>query len=155
MKRYMLIWVQILSVVCIVYYVGCFVWSASPRASEEITPLYYYPQCPSSIHVSCPSAWCLTTLKPCYPTGPELDGVCCVDIWFDDLYGCCQYKTKNARICKCTDENGVQRVCVDQYGYAYYSGDCTRIWDMPDFALRCCTEGRLKGNCEYISYPCN
>jgi len=155
MKRYILVGAQILSTFCIMYHVVYLAIPTFPQsASTEIAPLVPAPNCPLNISVSCPSAWCLKTLKSCSPTGPIQNGVCCLDI---DDFGCCSYTSKNVQKCTCIDENGVQHDCVDQYGIPYYSADCTRVqdWVIPDPTFRCCTEGSKKGQCEYITYLCN
>lgn len=151
MKHYKL-WMQVLFGVCVVYFVWCVF-------ASDISPTYL-PQCPYTISVSCPYAWCLKTLKPCYPEGDPVWGVCCADFPTTDPeyeFGCCQYESSNLKVCKCIDEQGIKRICVDRYRYAYYSGDCTRWgkWALPDPTYRCCVEGAKKGWCEYINYPCN
>ena len=155
MKHYRLTWMQILLAVCVVYLVRLiFAEGIYPGAA----PLTVAPQCPLTIFVSCPSAWCLKTLKPCNPTGVAVQGICCLDYNLGgDDFGCCQYTASALQKCTCIDENGVQRTCVDRYGYAYYSGECTRWpkWATPDPTFRCCLEGGKKGWCEYINYPCN
>jgi len=151
MKHYKL-WLHI----SIIGYIVCIICLAFTLDISPMIPAV--PQCPLKDTASCPYAYCLKTLKPCYPTGDPRTGICCADVYIpaQDQFGCCQYNATNVRLCVCTDENGVQRKCVDRYGYPYYSGDCKdRWWAVPDPTFRCCGEGSKKGQCEYITYPCN